>query len=82
MFDTGCVLCSAWVGLILEHERDQAFLFVSAWSEAGATLANVHGLKSAETYLVTEGGRGLTHSDRRRRPDDQPTAWHGCYGRN
>lgn len=66
IFDTDCVLCSAWVGFILEHERDQAFLFVSAWSETGATLANVHGMKPAdlnETYLVIEGGRGLTHSD-------------------
>lgn len=66
VFDTDCVLCSAWVGFILEHERDDAFRFVSAWSETGAVLAHAHGLELTdldETYLVVEGGHGLTHSN-------------------
>ncbi|MFS8048773.1 thiol-disulfide oxidoreductase DCC family protein [Rhizobium sp. BR 314] len=66
VFDTDCVLCSAWVHFILRHERDQKIKFVSAWSNEGMSLAARHNLTVDdldETYLVVEDGRGLVRSD-------------------
>lgn len=66
IFDTDCVICSAWVHFILKHERDHMTRFISAWSETGAALASEHGLHPGDldrTYLVVEGQRGLTYSD-------------------
>lgn len=66
VFDTDCVLCSAWVHFLLRHERDETLRFVSAWSDTGLALAAAHGLNRADldrTFLVIEGSRGLTRSD-------------------
>lgn len=66
VFDTDCVLCSAWVHFVLRNEQDNTTCFVSAWSEEGAALAGQHGLTVQEldtTYLVVSEGQGLTHSD-------------------
>lgn len=66
VFDTDCVLCSAWVHFILRHERDQKIKFVSAWSNEGLGLAAQHGLTVDDldaTYLVVEDGCGLVRSD-------------------
>lgn len=66
VFDTDCLLCSAWVHFLLRHERTERLKFVGAWSKTGAALAAQHGLSHKdlqETYLVVEGGRGLTKSD-------------------
>lgn len=66
VFDTDCVVCSAWVHFILRHERDQKIKFVSAWSNEGMGLATRHGLTVDDldaTYLVVEDGCGLVRSD-------------------
>jgi predicted DCC family thiol-disulfide oxidoreductase YuxK len=66
VFDTDCVLCSAWVHFILRHEIDQNITFVSAWSVQGLAMAARYGLNEADlqkTYLVVENGIGLTRSD-------------------
>jgi predicted DCC family thiol-disulfide oxidoreductase YuxK len=66
IFDTDCVLCSAFVHFILKHEREPTTRFVSAWSDIGAVLASEHGLTTDDldrTYLVIDGQRGLTRSD-------------------
>lgn len=66
VFDTDCVLCSAWVHFLLRHERDHSMRFISAWSPTGLALAAEHGLTRADlqqTYLVIENGVGLTRSD-------------------
>ena len=66
MFDTDCVMCSAWVRFVLRHERAPAARFVSAWSEQGLALAAEHGLAPRDlddTYLVLSGGRALTRSE-------------------
>ena len=67
IFDTDCVLCSGWVGLILRHERAAEARFVSAWSDEGAALATRHGLSPADldlTFLViTSDGQPLIKSD-------------------
>jgi predicted DCC family thiol-disulfide oxidoreductase YuxK len=66
VFDTDCVLCSAWVHFLLRHERDQNMRFISAWSDAGLAIARRYGLDKADlerTYLVVDNGLGLTQSD-------------------
>lgn len=66
VFDTDCVLCSAWVHFLLRHERDSRMIFVCAWSDVGFAVAAEHGLDRAaleRTYLVVDDGAGLTQSD-------------------
>lgn len=66
IFDTNCVLCSGFVRFILQHERDDAIVFVNAWSKSGLALAADYGLDEAalnQTYLVISEGKGLTKSD-------------------
>lgn len=66
LFDSDCVLCSAWVRLVLRHERAPVARFVSAWSEEGLALAAEHGLTAEDldqTFLAVDDGQGLTKSD-------------------
>ena len=66
IFDTDCLMCSAWVRFVLRHERAPAARFVSAWSEEGRTLAAEYGFDVRdldETYLVLTDGRALMKSD-------------------
>lgn len=66
VFDTDCVMCSAWVRFILRHECGPVAHFVSAWSETGLEIASVHGLSIEDldrTYLVILDGQALTKSD-------------------
>lgn len=66
VFDTDCLMCSAWVHFILRHERHPTSTFVSAWSEAGLALAAEHGFTAESldrTYLVVLEGKPLIKSD-------------------
>ena len=66
VFDTDCLMCSAWVGFILRHEREASARFLSAWSEDGLALANQFNLAPQDldkTYLVVADGQPLTKSD-------------------
>lgn len=66
LFDTDCVLCAAWTGFVLRHERAPEARFVCAWSEEGLALAAKFGLSAEDlntTFLVVLEGRGLTRSD-------------------
>lgn len=66
VFDTDCLMCSAWVHFILRHEREPCARFVSAWSEEGLALASEHqlGPKNLDkTYLVVSDGQPLIKSD-------------------
>lgn len=66
VFDTDCVMCSAWVRFILRYERKPVAQFVSAWSARGLALASEHELSPGDldrTYLVISNGQGLTKSD-------------------
>lgn len=66
VFDTDCVLCSAWVHFLLRHEHDEAMHFIGAWSDTGLALAAEHELNRADlerTFLVIDCGRALTRSD-------------------
>lgn len=65
VFDTDCVLCSAFVRFLLRHERDRRMIFVKAWTVRGLALASFHGLGRADlgdTFLVIEDDRPLTRS--------------------
>ena len=66
VFDTDCILCSAWVHFLLRHERERRMVFLSAHSVEGAALAAAHGMDAAalnRSYLVVAGGRGHVRSD-------------------
>jgi len=66
VFDTDCLMCSAWVGFILRHERDPSVRFMSAWSNEGLALAARHQLTPKDldaTYLVVMNGTPMTKSD-------------------
>ena len=66
VFDTDCLMCSAWVRFVLSHEREPSAKFVSAWSEEGLATADQYNLTPKDldkTYLVVVGGRPLTKSD-------------------
>lgn len=66
VFDTDCLMCSAWVRFVLRHERVPTSRFVSAWSEEGLAVADRHHLTPQdldETYLVVVEGQPLTKSD-------------------
>lgn len=66
VFDTDCLMCSAWVRFILRHECKPSTRFISAWSEQGLVLALDHNLTPQDldkTYLVVSDGHGLTKTD-------------------
>lgn len=66
IFDTDCVMCSAWVRFVLRYESAPLARFVSAWSAQGLELASKHGLSLEDldrTYLVVSNGKGLTKSE-------------------
>ena len=66
VFDTDCLMCSAWVRFILRHESEPTARFVSAWSKEGLAIAGQHNLTAQDldrTYLVAFGGEPLTKSD-------------------
>ncbi|MEL7116647.1 MAG: DCC1-like thiol-disulfide oxidoreductase family protein [Pseudomonadota bacterium] len=65
LFDSDCVLCSAWVQFVLRHERREVVRFVSAWSDEGLEIGAAHGMTADDldqTFLVVVDGRGLTRS--------------------
>ena len=66
VFDTDCLMCSAWVHFIFRHERLPTSTFISAWSDEGLALAASHGLTAESldrTYLVVLDGKPLIKSD-------------------
>lgn len=66
VFDTDCLMCSAWVQFILRNESRPTTRFVSAWSEHGLALGGLHNLTPQdldETYLVVSDGNGFTKTD-------------------
>lgn len=66
IFDTNCILCSAWVRFLLQHEQSGRLLFASSRKAVGIRLAQDHGISSEAldlTYLVIRDGQPLTKSD-------------------
>lgn len=65
VFDTDCVLCSAWVRFLLRHERTSDIRFASTRKPIGKALAEAQGLTANNldlTYLVIRDGKALTKS--------------------
>ncbi|MDC0116109.1 DCC1-like thiol-disulfide oxidoreductase family protein [Octadecabacter sp.] len=66
IFDTNCILCSAWVRFLRRHERSDTLQFASSRKDVGIRLAQGHGISPKAldlTYLVIRDGKALTKSD-------------------
>lgn len=66
IFDTNCILCSAWVRFLLRHEKGDTLQFASSRKDVGIQLAQDHGISPEAldlTYLVVRDGKALTKSD-------------------
>lgn len=66
IFDTNCILCSAWVRFLLRHEKGDTLQFASSRKDVGRRLAQSHGFSADKldlTYLVIRDGIALTKSD-------------------
>lgn len=62
VYDGVCLLCSRWIRFLLEHDREQRYLFAAMQSEYGRSLLQSHGLDpdSPFSMLLVEGGKGYT----------------------
>ncbi len=66
VFDTNCVLCSAWIRFLLRHERRATMRFASVRKPTGKAIAAEHGFTPKDldlSYLVIRDGQALTKSD-------------------
>lgn len=65
VFDGVCVLCSAFVRMVVVLDRHRRFRFATAQSPFGDALFRKHGLRtdSYETNLVLVGGVAFTQLD-------------------
>lgn len=66
IFDTNCILCSAWVRFLLRHEKGNTLQFASSRRDVGIRLAQDHGISAQAldlTYLVIRDGKALIKSD-------------------
>ena len=65
VFDGVCLLCSAWVGFVLRHDRSGRIRFAAMQGEAGRALLRQHGLDADDplSFLYVSGGRARSQSD-------------------
>lgn len=65
VFDGVCVLCSAWVGFLLRHDRTRRYRLASMQSETGRNLLRQQGLDPDDpaSLLLLESGRAFTDSE-------------------
>lgn len=65
VFDGVCVLCSHWVGFVLEHDRRRLYKFAAMQTETGRELLKSHGLdpNDPKSFLLLEDGRGYMDTD-------------------
>ncbi|QJR12817.1 hypothetical protein DSM104443_03910 [Usitatibacter rugosus] len=65
VFDGVCVLCSRWVGFIIERDRAARFRFAPMQSQTGRSLLLRHGLDPDDplSLLVVEGDDAWTDSE-------------------
>ena len=64
VFDGHCLLCSAWVGFLLRHDRDARLRFAAMQGATGQALLAQAGLRLAtlDTLLLHDGTRHWCHS--------------------
>lgn len=65
VFDGVCVLCSHWVGFVLEHDRQHLYKFAAMQTDIGRRLLTSHGLdpNDPKSFLLLEDGRGYMDTD-------------------
>jgi predicted DCC family thiol-disulfide oxidoreductase YuxK len=65
VFDGVCLLCSRWVGFIVERDRTARFRFAAMQSPAGRSLLLQHGLDPDDpvSLLVLDDDGAWTDSD-------------------
>ena len=65
LFDSDCVLCSAWVQFVIARDRAARFRFVTAQSDYGQRLLADMGLTvdDPESNIYFEDGRAYLKSD-------------------
>jgi predicted DCC family thiol-disulfide oxidoreductase YuxK len=62
IYDGVCLLCSRWIRFLLEHDREERYLFAAMQSDSGRQLLQSHGLDpdSPLSMLLVENGEGYT----------------------
>lgn len=65
VFDGVCVLCSHWVGFVLQHDREGRYKFAAMQTATGRELLVNHGLDpdDPKSFLLFEHGRSYTDTD-------------------
>lgn len=65
LFDAECVLCSAYAGFVLRHDRAGRFRLASMQGEVGAAIYRRHGMdpRDPSSMLLVEAGRVRQDSD-------------------
>jgi predicted DCC family thiol-disulfide oxidoreductase YuxK len=64
VFDAQCLLCSAWVQFLLQHDRRGIFRFAAIQGETGQALLHQVGLQveGLQTLLLVDGRRSWQHT--------------------
>ncbi|HKX84229.1 MAG TPA: thiol-disulfide oxidoreductase DCC family protein [Pyrinomonadaceae bacterium] len=67
LFDGVCNFCNSTVNFIIEHDKTGYFKFAPLQSDAGAELADEHGLGTSvedapDSVILVENGKAFTHS--------------------
>ena len=65
VFDGVCVLCSRWVGFVLQHDRRRLYKFAAMQTAPGRKLLIDHGVDPDDplSFLLLEQGVGYTDTD-------------------
>jgi predicted DCC family thiol-disulfide oxidoreductase YuxK len=65
VFDGVCVLCSAWIGFVIKHDRAREFQFAAMQTVVGRTLLTQHGIDPNDpvTFLLIDTNVAYTDTD-------------------
>jgi predicted DCC family thiol-disulfide oxidoreductase YuxK len=65
VFDGVCVLCSHWIGFVLQHDRRRLYKFAAMQTDTGRRLLTSHGLDpdDPKSFLLVGEGRGYMDTD-------------------
>lgn len=65
VFDSQCLICSAWVQFLLRYDHEKTFRFASIQSNAGQSLVKEQHLQldNLDTMLLVDGAHIYQHTD-------------------
>lgn len=65
VFDSQCLICSAWVQFLLRYDKKKIFRFASIQSNTGQTLVQDQHLEldNLDTMLLVDGEQVYQHTD-------------------